>query len=101
MVWFQTNSQFIWPWAKNNPFTIAMIFGGFTTYFFIMGTGYVQSYFGVLWPGRFIGFSIGVLIFALLTWLVLGEGVNSSRLNLYIVTISIRFRSKGYIIRSN
>tara|TARA_A100001035_G_C27313000_1_gene290603 strand:- start:48 stop:389 length:342 start_codon:yes stop_codon:yes gene_type:complete len=76
MVWFQTNSQFIWPWAKKNPLLIAMVFGGVTTYFFILGTKYVQSYFGVLWPGRFIGFSIGVLIFALLTWLFLDEGVN-------------------------
>lgn len=94
MVWFQTNSQFIWPWAKNNPFTIAMVFGGFTTYMFILGTGYVQSYFGVLWPGRFMGFSIGVVIFAFLTWLFLGEGVNlktavSLMLAVALITIQI------------
>ena len=76
MVWFQTNSQFIWPWAKKNPLLIAMVFGGVTTYFFILGTKYVQSYFGVLWPGRFIGFSLGIMSFAFLTWWLMDEGIN-------------------------
>jgi len=77
MVWYQTNSQFIWPWAKKHPFLIAMAFGGLTTYMFILGTKYVASYYGgILWPGRFIGFSVGVLIFAALTYLHLNEGIN-------------------------
>ncbi len=76
LVWYQTNSQFIWPWAKKYPILIALTFGSFTTYLFILGTKYIQAHFGVLWPGRFIGFSIGVVIFAVLTWLHLNEGVN-------------------------
>ena len=54
-----------------------MLFGGLTTYMFILGTKYVASYYGgILWPGRFLGFSVGVLIFAALTYLHLGEGIN-------------------------
>ena len=54
-----------------------MVFGGFTTYLFILGTKYVASHYGgILWPGRFLGFSVGVVIFAVLTYLHLGEGVN-------------------------
>ena len=54
-----------------------MVFGGFTTYMFILGTKYVASYYGgLVWPGRFLGFSAGMIVFAILTWSILGEGVN-------------------------
>ena len=76
-VWFQTNGQFIWPWAKKNPLLIALTCGGITTYMFILGTKYVAEYYdGLIWPGRFIGFSTGVVIFAFLTYWMLGEGIN-------------------------
>jgi hypothetical protein len=25
MIWFQTNGQFVWPWAKENPMLMALI----------------------------------------------------------------------------
>ena len=93
-VWFQTNGQFLWPWAKKNPFIIAMAFGGITTYMFILGTKYIASHYGgLLWPGRFIGFSTGVVIFAGLTYWLLGEGINlktAVSLMLAIVVIIIQ-----------
>ncbi len=55
---------------------IALIFGSFTTYLFIIGTKHIQAHFVVLWPGRFIGFAIGTFIFAILTWAHLSEGIN-------------------------
>jgi len=36
----------------------------------------VEHFDGVLWPGRFIGFSSGMIVFALMTWAFMGEGVN-------------------------
>ena len=44
---------------------------------FIMGTKYVAAYYdGLIWPGRFIGFSSGIFCFTILTWYFLGEGIN-------------------------
>jgi len=87
MVWFQTNSQFIWPWAKNNPLIISMVFGGFTTYIFILGTKFVAAHYGgLVWPGRFIGFSAGMLVFAALTWFILGEAINLKTIISLILT---------------
>jgi hypothetical protein len=32
---------------------------------------------GQLWPGRIIGFSIGILVFTIMSILLFGEGINS------------------------
>jgi heme A synthase len=38
----------------------------------------VAEYFdGQLWPGRFIGQASGIVIFAVMTWLFLNEGINT------------------------
>ena len=76
IVWFQTNGQFIWPFFKKYPVIIALV-GSVAGYLFIIGTKYVAGYYGgLVWPGRFIGFSAGILSFTFLTWYFLGEGIN-------------------------
>ena len=38
----------------------------------------VAEYFdGQLWPGRFIGQASGIVIFAVMTWFFLNEGINT------------------------
>jgi len=81
IIWFQSNGQFIWPWFKNNPIILSIFSGSIVSYMFILGTQYLYTYFGgIVWPGRFIGFSIGIFIFALFAWYFLGEGVNMKTL---------------------
>ena len=78
MIWFQTNGQFISPWAKKNPIIISVLGGTIISYMFIKATAYIAGYYdGALWPGRFIGFSLGIASFAFLTWYFMGEGINS------------------------
>ena len=76
MIWFQTNGQFVWPWAKENPMLMALI--GFPiSYILIIATKYVVAGFdGLLWPGRLVGFGSGMIVMAILTWYMLGEGIN-------------------------
>ena len=46
------------------------------SYILIYATKYVvEGFEGLLWPGRLIGFSSGMLIMALCTYLHLGEGI--------------------------
>lgn len=78
IIWIQSNGQFLWPWFKNNPLLISFTLGGFASYIFIKATYYTYTYFGgMLWPGRFIGFASGILIFAFLTWLLMNEGIDT------------------------
>lgn len=77
IVWMQSNGQFIWTWWKNNPLLISFTLGGIASYIFIKATYYAYTYFGnLLWPGRFIGFGVGILVFSILTWLLMKEGIN-------------------------
>lgn len=77
LIWIQTNGQFIWPWFKSNPLIISIIGGTVISYIFINATKFAVDYFdGLFWPGRFLGFASGILVFAILTWLFMGEGIS-------------------------
>lgn len=76
MIWFQSNGQFIWPWFKKNTLLISLLTGTSVSYIVIYGTRLMVDHFGALWPGRFIGFSVGMVVFAVLTWAFMEEGIN-------------------------
>jgi len=76
LIWIQTNGQFIWPWFKKNPMIVSIFFGSFVSYIFIYATRLLFEYFdGILWPTRFISFATGTVTFAILTYLLLGQGI--------------------------
>lgn len=78
LIWAQTNGQFIWPWFKRNPLILSVVGGTIISLIFIKATANIALYYdGALWPGRFIGFSMGISSFALLTWYFMGEGINT------------------------
>jgi hypothetical protein len=74
MTWFQLNGQFLWVWFKNHSFILAL-FGVPISYFYIWATQYiVEGFGGILWPSRFIGFGIGILIYSALIYFFFNEG---------------------------
>lgn len=68
----QTNGQFLWEWIRKNPFLVSLM-GVPISYIFIKATTYSQQYFGNLWGGRMIAFSMGILTFTFLSWYFMGE----------------------------
>ena len=75
ITWFQLNDQFIWPWFKDNTW-ILCIFGIPISWIFIEATRLSFIAFdGVIWPGRLLGFGMGMLSFAVLANIFLGEGL--------------------------
>ena len=78
VIWYQTNGQFINSWAKQHPILMSLIFGAPISLAFIIGTKYIVEYFdGALWPGRLIGFGVGSMSFAILTYFYMGEGISA------------------------
>ena len=74
IVWFVTNAQFLSKWAAAHPWFMSLVISGPTTYLFLMGTKYSAEYFyGLIWPGRFIGFGLGMMSFAILTYVLMNE----------------------------
>ena len=80
IIWFQVNGQFIWTWAKDNPWTMSLL--GFPiSYVLIIATKFIVAGFdGLLWPGRLVGFGSGMIVMAILTWCILGEGISTKTL---------------------
>lgn len=77
LTWFQLNGQFINNWFKENTWAVAL-FGIPISYLFIYGTRFTYDAFdGLIWPGRFIGFSIGMTIFAVFASTIMGEGLTN------------------------
>ena len=74
-VWFQTNGQFISDWCKNNTFILSL-FGIPISYGYIYATrwGFI-ALDGLLWPGRLLGFALGIISFTILTNYFMGEGI--------------------------
>ena len=71
--YFQLQSQFLSTWAKEHTFFMALA-GVPISVLLIWFTHYCSLYFnGQVWPGRLIGFSVGAIIFALLSHFVLHE----------------------------
>ena len=91
MIWFQTNGQFVWPWAKENPILMALI--GFPiSYILIIATKYVVVGFdGLLWPGRLVGFGTGMIVMAILTYCYMGEGITTKTLISLVLATTIVF----------
>ena len=89
IIWFQVNGQFVWPWAKENPWTMALL--GFPiSYILIIATKYIVAGFdGLLWPGRLVGFGTGMIIMGILTWFMLGEGISTKTLVSLFLAITL------------
>lgn len=75
LVFFQLNGQFLkTDWFRKNEFWVAA-FGIILSYFYMYGTKYtVSGMGGMLWPARFIGFSIGMFIYAIMVSFFFNEG---------------------------
>jgi len=93
-VWFQLNGQFKWEWFKENTVLLALC-GIPISFLYIWGTKYaVQGFDGLLWPGRFIGFGIGMVVYAIFTSYFFNEGITmktavSLSLCLLLITIQV------------
>ena len=90
-IWFQTNGQFVWPWFKRNPIVVSLVMGTSISYVLIFATRFmVEHYDGLLWPGRFIGFGVGMIIYAIGVSYFFNEGItNKTAVSLGIALVLI------------
>ena len=75
LVWYQINGQFINTWMKNHPIAVSFL-GVPISYVYIYATQYlVEAFDGELWPQRLIGFAMGMVAFAVLTFIHLNQAI--------------------------
>ena len=87
VTWFQLNGQFVWPWFKSNVFLLCL-FGIPISWLYIEATRLSFIAFeGIIWPGRLLGFAMGMLTFAVCANVFLGEGLTPKTIvNLILAT---------------
>jgi hypothetical protein len=86
---FQLNGQFKWEWMAKNEWVIAAC-GFIISFFYIWGTKYtVAGMDDLLWPSRFIGFGVGIIIYAILVSHFFGEGFTTKTLVSIIISICL------------
>lgn len=89
LTWFQTNGQFIWKFFKDHPLIISLL-GIPISYFFIIATKYtVKSFDGLLWPSRFIGFGVGIILYAFLVSYFFNEGISTKTATSLLLAVTI------------
>ena len=87
--YFQLQAQFFWGWAKNHPILFSL--GGFPiSIILIYYTKYCSAAFnGETWPGRLIGFAIGAVVFAALSYFVMKEPMSLKTISCLALAVSI------------
>lgn len=78
LTFYQLNGQFLKStnWFRENVIWVAAS-GIILSFFYIWGTKYaVQGMGGLLWPARFIGFGVGMIIYAIMVNYHFGESLS-------------------------
>ena len=93
MTFYQLNGQFIWKSFIKYEWVVAAC-GVILSFAYIWGTKYTVSGFGdLLWPARFVGFGVGMIIYAIGVSHYFNEGISLKTLvslGLCLVLISIQ-----------
>ena len=91
LTFFQLNGQFLWKSFAKNEWLVAAS-GIILSIFYIWGTKYVvDSFHGLLWPGRLIGFGVGMIVYAIMINYYFNEGINVKTLVSLILATTLVF----------
>jgi hypothetical protein len=75
LVFFQIQGSLKYPFLQNNQWLV-LLSGIPITWLFVESVKYIFDWSGgQLWPGRLIGFSIGIVVFTAMSILLFGEGI--------------------------
>ena len=98
LTFYQLNGQFLKiDWFRKNQFIVGS-FGIILSFFYIWGTKYtVIGMNGLMWPARFIGFGVGMIIYAIMVNYYFNEGITlktwvSLLLSVALICISILWK---------
>lgn len=89
ITFLQLQGPYRYEWMRNHPtlllfiaVPIAWLFTKSTHYFYIASNGQ-------LWPGRLIGFGIGIIVFSLLSYLLFKESLTAKTLVTIVLSVVI------------
>ena len=75
LAWFQFNSQFVWEWWADRPLLSNLIFAVPMGVCFWYAINNIVACTGELWASKLIGFGVSNVIFAMFTYIFMGESI--------------------------
>ena len=88
-IWIQINGPLMWQWARDWKYPLLLI-GIPAAWLFMEATRLVVSGFnGEFWPGRFISFAMGIVVFTVFTYLFRGEGITAKTAMSLLLAVGI------------
>jgi hypothetical protein len=85
----QLQGQFLSEWMKKNTLLVTLL-GLPISYLLIKFTKYCALAFdGQIWPGRLIGFGVGVVVFTSMSWLLMREPLSAKTLICLVLAVLI------------
>jgi len=89
IVFFQIQGSVKYQFLQDNKWLV-LLAGIPITWLFVESTKYIYLWSGgQLWPGRLIGFSIGIIVFTILSIVLFGEGITVKTTVCLILSIAI------------
>lgn len=77
--WFQLNSQYIWGWWRGKAFVSAVTWGIPCSMLFYYAWTTAADSMQSVWSARFIGSSVGMVMFPIVTYAFLGESMFTAK----------------------
>lgn len=91
LAFYQLNGQFLWKSFVKNEWAVAAS-GIILSFFYIWGTKYVvEAFNGIMWPGRLIGFGVGMIVYAIMVSYYFNEGINLKTLTSLALATTLVF----------
>lgn len=84
----QLQGQMVWKFPKENPY-IMMFLGLPISLIFIRTTKIFNEQFDTNWPGRLIGFGLGVIVFTIMSWLIFNEHPTPKTITCLVLAFTI------------
>ena len=89
LTFFQLNGQFLYKSFVKHEWAVAAA-GVILSFFYMWGTKYVvEAFGGQLWPGRFIGFGVGMVVYAIMVSYFFNEGINLKTLTSLLLSTGL------------
>jgi MFS superfamily sulfate permease-like transporter len=88
LTFIQLQGQLIWKFPKDNPY-IMMLLGLPISLVYINTTRLFNEQFGANWPGRLIGFGIGIIMFTIMSWVMFREHPNPKTIVCLVLAFGI------------
>ncbi len=95
IIWYQANSQFVWPWWKDRSVLAVLGFGVPASFFYYYGWTFAVREFDTLWSARLFAYALSYSAFPIMTYFYLDESPFKTKtiicifLSLVIVAVQI------------